>query len=254
MEPLSQPPSDALALLSITSLPGSLDTENNSSTEQLRREIERLQAWESWRVSTDWNILCSNPTSAEEGRSCSGTVDAFLENEMGGAAAHFFEMDSSDGVRTEWGALSKRKDLDFSERVWNFFQRASILTERNIAASNSMSRSLDATSESDLVDGLTAIVDALETSKLRPLVTKGNPTSFARVVRDIVKLSLLTTSADVEEQRKSISDTFDYWLESPMEIMVELGLWKLGRDYRFLLTGDDGVSGALLVRYSIFFF
>lgn len=47
----------------------------------------------------------------------------------------------------------------------------------------------------------------------------------------------MQTAPDFDEQKEAISRTFDYWLEQPLEVMVEIGIWKLKRDFCFYLIG-----------------
>ena len=101
-----------------------------------------------------------------------------------------------------------------------------------------------ANNKDDMIDALTAVVEELETGRLQPVINKSNHSSLATAIRDCFKLARLKTAVDVEEQRDAIARAFDYWLESPLEWIVEVGLGKLRKDCVAILGGEDVVSGA----------
>ncbi|RUP50336.1 hypothetical protein BC936DRAFT_139596 [Jimgerdemannia flammicorona] len=117
-----------------------------------------------------------------------------------------------------FSTLSTRKDLDFTERFWKFCQNAQ--------------------NQDDLIDALTAVIEELETGRLRPMIHKENHSNLGNLIRDCIKLTLLQTTADHDEQRETIGRAFDYWLASPLECLCEVGMFKLRRDYCFYLVGE----------------
>ena len=112
-----------------------------------------------------------------------------------------------------YSLLSSRGNLDFTERFWNFLQTP--------------------TEKVDLIDAFTAVVEELETGRLVPFIHKENTTSFGSVIRNLIKLSRQQTASDLNDQKEAIGQVFDQWLETPMDVLVELGIWKLKRDYAF---------------------
>lgn len=234
-EPLCPPPSSSNVVLKIRACPGTQDPENHTATSHLLKELKKLEVWDQIRRTGEW--VPEGGSSSNNGKEAplSTRVDAFLENIKleggscvvetsqdghnldtrgghGGAGANMVDLDSLD-------TLPERKDMDFVERVWKFVQAAHHLE--------------------DLTDALTGIIEELETGRLLPMVSKSNHTTFANVIRDLLKLHQLQTVADIKEQKESISRMFDYWLESPLDILVEAGISKLRRDYCHYLLGND---------------
>ena len=117
---------------------------------------------------------------------------------------------------------------------------------------------VDATSLEDLIDALTLVIEELESGTLKTVVCatakhtgqnnktdqpnliqvhSSNYTPFATNVRECLKLSLITNAPDINDQRDSLSKAFDHWIENPLECLVEIGAYKLGRDYAHFLAG-----------------
>ncbi|KAJ3050274.1 hypothetical protein HK097_008762 [Rhizophlyctis rosea] len=196
----------------------------------LRAELETLIEWDGIRLGQrDWFDKRGNGSET----SLSSTVDAFLEQikQEGATAGHDGTKDASvpgaNGVGNTSASfdfeaasvLPVRSDLDFTERFWRFLQ----------AAKN----------KEDMIDALTAVVEELETGRLQPVVNKSNHSSLATAIRDCFKLARLKTAVDIEEQRDAIARAFDYWLESPLEWIVEVGLGKLRKDCVAVLGGEN---------------
>ncbi|ORX89575.1 hypothetical protein K493DRAFT_305653 [Basidiobolus meristosporus CBS 931.73] len=191
---LSPPPTSALVTLLVKSVDGNLDYENHLSTQPLLRELNQL---------VDWYDCCTQGVAWESKvrrKGIAADIDDFLDDikNEGGIAI------SEETTAVEAGmfnSLPVRKDLDFTEKLWKYCQ--------------------DAINTDEIVDCLTATIDELETGKLQPLVHKGNHSSLANLIRDCLKLSKLQVTADYEEQKETISRSFDYWLEQPLECLVE---------------------------------
>ena len=87
---------------------------------------------------------------------------------------------------------------------------------------------------------MTAIVEELETERLKPMVSiykvshtqinQNNLCSFANTIRELLCVSLLTTCTDAEARKQGVSQVFDFWIENPLECLVELGIRKLFQD------------------------
>ncbi|OAJ39771.1 hypothetical protein BDEG_23593 [Batrachochytrium dendrobatidis JEL423] len=135
-----------------------------------------------------------------------------------------FEETGSDSTESSGGfnPLKRRQVFDFAEQVWVFCQQGTL--------------------RADITDALTAIIEELETGRLLPRVAKDNLSSFANIIRSCLKLSVQHQAADAKDQRESITATFDFWLEQPLECLVDIGLWKLKRDYEFQLLDGNNAS------------
>ncbi|KAI9008558.1 hypothetical protein DFJ74DRAFT_687863 [Hyaloraphidium curvatum] len=263
--PLALPLSDpAGAVLEIGYVPWPRDRISHLAT---------ARTWREWRILSQW---CAQADSGEEegeawkisrpveGRAAAENVDKWieaLENEGGSSATasaydldeefaaavldnddESADQDGEDGLKvpplpTPSASVSGthsagRKDLDFTERMWNFL--------------------LSAQSKMDLVDAVTAIVDALETGKLLPPVGKHNPTPIAKLVRDCIRLHSLRTAASsqTDSLQSYIESGFDAVLEQLWANVCMLGIWKVGRDARALLSGivETDVLDLLLVN------
>ncbi|KAJ3158567.1 hypothetical protein HDU86_002792 [Geranomyces michiganensis] len=238
MRLLSPPQPSANVALRVRCVAGRCDAENQLPTAALRAELETLTAWDRMRCGDNdaWgeDRDAGFGPGATESRMSPHVVDLWL-NEIkeegfvlasstansarsggGGDASGTFDLDTAN-------ALPVRSDLDFAERFWRFAQE-------------------NGSSRSDLAVILNGVIEELETGKLRPMVNKTNHSSFARVIRDCYKLVRMQTAPDFDDHKEAISRTFDYWLEQPLELMVEIGIWKLKRDYSFHLIGGDVAS------------
>lgn len=69
-------------------------------------------------------------------------------------------------------------------------------------------------------------------------VHKANQSSFSRTLQDWVSLSLLTTCADLDERKNAIMNVFDFWVESPLESLIEVGIRKITGDLTHHLVGE----------------
>jgi hypothetical protein len=137
-----------------------------------------------------------------------------IEAEVGAAAGPF--------------SLTPRSDKDFTEKLWSF--------------------SLAAINLRDLISSMNAVVEALETGRLQPMVHRTNQSQLARLVRDCLKILILQNDAERKELKASIGQQFDYWLEqgeeSPpvLELFIEVGIEKLRQDYTHWLVGQNMLS------------
>ncbi|KAJ3041505.1 hypothetical protein HDV00_009301 [Rhizophlyctis rosea] len=234
-EILSSPPQSAQITVRIRAVFGGRDPENHIPTSILRAELATLMEWDAIRLGgKEWSDRAD--TGAGVGTTLSGTVDAFLQPPLSEIKEDGAMMDDRQKDATSAGApngngntstsfdfeaasvLPVRSDLDFTEKLWSFLQGA--------------------VNQDDITDALTAVVEELETSRLQPVISKTNHTSLATAIRDCFKLARLKTAVDVDEQRQAIARVFDYWLESPLEWVVEIGLGKLRKDCATILGGE----------------
>ncbi|KAI8801128.1 hypothetical protein BJ742DRAFT_838448 [Cladochytrium replicatum] len=131
------------------------------------------------------------------------------------------------------GPLPLRTDLDFTERFWLFAK--------------------DALTRNDLLNALHRVVSELLSQSLRPMVHKTNHTALANQVRECLKLSKMQNSAaggaELKDHMEAVTATFNYWLEEPMEMAVEIGMMKLKRDYVHCLIGNNLVNWNTLEHF-----
>ncbi|TPX64768.1 hypothetical protein SpCBS45565_g05665 [Spizellomyces sp. 'palustris'] len=223
---ISSPPPSGHITVKIRNVFGGIDFENHLPTAPLLKELTKLMEWDGIRCRDDWPDSECELEGAQEARISSNLVDewvkqikdeGFVIGESSAESANTtFDLDASS-------ALPPRPDLDFPERFWKFTHEVAM--NRN-----------------DLAIALTAVIEELETGRLQPMVNKANHSSFARIIRDCYKLVRMQTAPDFDEQKEAISRTFDYWLEQPLELMVEIGIWKLKRDYFYHLIKNDVAS------------
>ncbi|KAL1923722.1 uncharacterized protein VTP21DRAFT_8702 [Calcarisporiella thermophila] len=216
-KPLATPPSSSDSALHIRCVHG--DPENIASLPWLE-ELIRLNEWQELTMAgkrwerADNDVVQMRPVDER--------IDTFLNDikDLGGAVE---EDEPMMPARVDtFTTLPARKGLDFTEKLWKLC--------------------LDAVDQDDLVETLTAVVEEVESGNLQPLIHKDNRSNFANLIRSTLRLSRLQTSADYNEQKESISRTFDYWLENPLECLVEVGISKLRRDYCHYLIGNDLLS------------
>lgn len=119
----------------------------------------------------------------------------------------------------QYNEITDRTDLDFMDHFWKLVQPLE--------------------TKSGLVDALTAIIEELEQARLFPMISKHNKSNFASVIRTCISLSGQKTSGDYMNQKQVLGETFDYWIEEPYELIVEIGIWKLQRDFIHLLVAQN---------------
>ncbi|KAI8928993.1 hypothetical protein BC831DRAFT_45994 [Entophlyctis helioformis] len=238
------------AVLRVLCEPGSVDQDSYVAVGSLRRQLETLKSWnriqqtqpgwESFQDAQENGGIDAEP-SADEPALLSVAVEEFLvaakarshsqkskaethkPRVSGTGTACDTSTDASNRAATMamdgFSLLSKRSDHDFVETLWTFCQSA---RDRH-----------------DLTDAITAIIEELETGRLLPHVAKDNQSLLANVVRSCLKATAQQQSTDAKEQWDSISAIFDYWLEQPLEYLVDAGIWKLKRDYMFHLLDSN---------------
>ncbi|KAJ3124532.1 hypothetical protein HK098_001081 [Nowakowskiella sp. JEL0407] len=228
----SPPPSSAEALLTVRNLSGSRDPDNHVPTSNIRRELQIIMGWDKIRCGNDtWDnfIKQQEADELEEAKSLhpiSLSIDGYLE----GIAEENFatvlerqnELNNDTNNLDLMNLLPPRVDLDFSEKFWVFVK--------------------DAVSAGDLRDSIVALSDKLAGKIILPLIHKNNQTAFANQARLCLKLARMETSSEISQLEDMISSTFDFWIEQPLEIMVEVGIEKLKRDYVHHLVGNNVIT------------
>ena len=211
-----QPPLSSTVDFTIKCVHPKKDPENFPGLVALHRELTFLYNLNEVRNSTrpvgEWSGF-----AAETGASI--RVLDFIKNTMDEGFSTSEEFDLGDG-------LPQRRDLDFTERLWDF--------------------ACSTVSQEDLLQVMTAIVEELESETLQPMVSKQNRTQFANLVRECLKLAGSKSAPDYVEQKEAISSQFDFWLEdlspkpSPiLELIIELGIEKIKRDFAHWMLGQN---------------
>ncbi|ORY47938.1 hypothetical protein LY90DRAFT_671091 [Neocallimastix californiae] len=213
---LSKPNSSADISLFINCYHGEIDQENHTLTKNLLNELHKLEEWNKIRKGKKW--------ISNQSLNISLKVDSFLNGikDESYTSLSTDEMDDKLKNLNIISALEPRKDYDFTDKLWKFL--------------------INASSNDDLSDAFTAVLEELETFRLQPMVNKTNLTSYANIIRSCLKLAHTQTSPDYDEQKEAISETFDLWQKQPMECLVEIGIWKLKRDYCHYLIGNELTS------------
>ncbi|CAG8474402.1 6956_t:CDS:10 [Paraglomus brasilianum] len=207
-QPLSPPPS-----LAAVSLP----------TYGLLVELTRLIKWYLAAFSgDDWGTNVTESMD-ETVNGIAQTVRVFLEDvRFEGSVSNIGDETTTSFMSFQNSSLMQRKDLDFTEKLWNFCQGAK--------------------NHTDLVAALAVVFEELEAGKLQPTCHKDNHSSFANTIRECLKLARIQTSTDYNDVKEHIHDIFNFWLGQPLECMIEIGLFKLKRDYCYHLIGNDLVT------------
>ncbi|ORX81154.1 hypothetical protein BCR32DRAFT_268430 [Anaeromyces robustus] len=210
---LSKPNSSADISLFINCYNGEIDQENHFLTKNLLKELHKLEEWNKIRKGKKW--------VSNQSLNISLKVDAFLNGikDESYTTLSIDEMDDQLQNLNISSILVPRKDFDFTDKLWKFL--------------------INASSNEDLNDAFTAVLEELETFRLQPMVNKTNLSSFANIVRNCLKLAHTQTSPDFEEKKEAISETFDLWQKQPMDCLVEIGIWKLKRDYCYYLIENE---------------
>ncbi|KAI9106302.1 hypothetical protein DFS34DRAFT_58285 [Phlyctochytrium arcticum] len=224
---LSHPPASAYISLNVRSVCGSLDPDNHLPTNPLRQQLTKLTRWDEMRRQNSVAQNMDNDAEDTPEPQPAPTLEPSLVDEWlkeireeGFTIAPPVSFDLNDTFDLDAAtALPERRDLDFTERLWNFIKE-------------------HVETVADIVIVINAVIEELESGRLQPLVNKANQTGFARIIRDCYRLARMQTAPDYDEQKEAISRTFEYWLEQPLELVVEIGLWKLKRDsFHHLIAG-----------------
>ncbi|CAG8540654.1 1847_t:CDS:10 [Paraglomus occultum] len=223
-QPLSPPPSLAAVSLNINIASGEYDIVNHQPTCGLLVELTRLIKWYLAAFSGDgWGTNVTESMN-ETFNGIAQTVRVFLEDvKFEGSVSNIGDETTTSFMSFQNSSLVHRKDLDFTEKLWNFCQGG-------------------AKNHTDLVSALAVVFEELETGKLQPTCHKDNHSSFANTIRECLKLARIQTSTDYNEVKEHIHDIFNFWLGQPLECMIEVGLFKLKRDYCYHLIGNDLVT------------
>ena len=83
---------------------------------------------------------------------------------------------------------------------------------------------IDINSKDDLLQVMTALVEALETQSLIPYISAANKTTFAKTLSLHVALSLKNICKKAEQEQ--LFQIYDSWLQNPFPLLLELGIRK----------------------------
>ncbi|CAH1789069.1 unnamed protein product, partial [Owenia fusiformis] len=197
---LQRPPMDstATALLSVVS------GDKRSTAYSLYKELTILQGFYqglneegvSWAKQQPNKSTIRNLKQLIEGLKSSDNLKPEQENEKEDT-----ELDSAVLKRI---TLEGRKDLDFTDRLWDVL--------------------IDCTSYVELVDCLNYVLKALRSGDLQPMVHKTNRTSLAKLVQDSYYNEIVLPTLEGDK---------------PLQMLVEIGIEKLRQDYISIFVGKE---------------
>ncbi|KAJ3226203.1 hypothetical protein HDU78_010441, partial [Chytriomyces hyalinus] len=70
-------------------------------------------------------------------------------------------------------------------------------------------------------------------------ISKNNTTQLATMIRECLKLARTNTSVDFATRQQSVFASVDEFLADPLNWLLEIGVWKMRRDYNFHLTNAN---------------
>ncbi|KAJ1965901.1 hypothetical protein IWQ62_002555 [Dispira parvispora] len=222
---IQPPPLSAHAALDILCVPGVVDQLSYPALQGLSSELQYLMVWsEILQGTMEWPDM-NDPHEMEPGTDFQARVDEFLHqmvhqgNRTLEASHTPTNGDREEGIIDDMLLnFPARQEFDFTERFWSLCQRAQTL--------------------SDLTGAMSALAETLTEGVLHPVINKSNRSALAQVVRDFTRLVQMETVADYQEQKERLSNVLEYWVEQPLEILVEVGLYKLQMDHYFYLVGS----------------
>lgn len=128
-------------------------------------------------------------------------------------------------VNTIIGKLSRRSDLDFTERLWELCKGA--------------------ISFDDLRGSLAQVFRALQMGQVQPMVHKSNTTAIGTVARQcLLRTSDPTAASQLSENLQRLSDP-----AALVTAVVEIGLAKLRRDYVAYFVSEELSTGQQLEHF-----
>lgn len=212
---LSKPPLNCKSV-SVTIEPGLMDARSpvHDAFGALRRLIllNEARATNIW----PWHDVHREPLAS--------SLEAYFASEASIAASSgiasvelgsFAEDDGSTALGSRTPQV--RTDLDFTERLFIFLK--------------------DAVSTDDLRVCISAVFGVLQRGELQPVVHKTNSTALGLLLREAVRVSLMTTAP--MSQESTLADTFGYWETEPLECLVEVGVYHLQRSYGVWLSARN---------------
>ncbi|KAJ1659166.1 hypothetical protein IWQ61_001719 [Dispira simplex] len=222
---IQPPPLSAHAALDILCVPGVVDHFSYPALRGLSSELQYLMVWnEILQGTMEWPDM-NDPAEMDPGTDFQVRVDEFLHQivHQGNRPSEVSHI-PTDGDKEE-GIMDNmlfnfpiRQEFDFTERFWSLCQRAQTL--------------------SDLIGAMSVLAETLTEGALHPVINKSNRSALAQVVRDFTRLAQMETVVDYQEQKERLSNVLEYWVEQPLEILVEVGLYKLQMDHYFYLVGS----------------
>ena len=219
---LQCPPHPCDSVLHVKTVPGSLKLATQNLFLELQQLVFLARVLEnpesSWLQQEDKSVPAV-PVAYN--------VEKFLE-ELNSGALHATKNDDDDdddeeedlGLGTPISRFTFRdfrKDFDFTEELWLFLK--------------------DASSESDYVSALKAIVMALLEGLCQAVIHSGNQTALAKIIREIM------CSESVPEKVK-IKQRFENMLQedSVLKLLMEVGVEKIRRDYTNYFMEEELVT------------
>ncbi|KAJ1985199.1 hypothetical protein H4R34_000158 [Dimargaris verticillata] len=216
---LQPPPHSCHVTTTLVSVPGTVDTHTHEALVGLLDELQYLMVWHE--IAQDrlaWPDKSTTTSQTTSANSFATRVQSFFQNLAEAQGSTSPAADESDD--TDWlFDLPTRKDHDFTEQFWVLCQKAQGAVDLNTAMSG--------------------LADGLESGSLKPIVNRANRTALAQVVRDFIKLSQSETLPDYDDQRERLASILEHWIDQPLEVLIEAGIYKLRLDYCFYLIGNN---------------
>ncbi|KAI9216944.1 hypothetical protein BC828DRAFT_392361 [Blastocladiella britannica] len=117
-----------------------------------------------------------------------------------------------DDLDSEPLTIPPRADLDFTERMWHFLTGAASLA--------------------DMLAAFVALVEQLEAGAHFPQLAATNGTELAVALRELMHLSTMQRhSVEYADAADRVGSLFGNLLHNTLAAAVEIGMYKLGRDY-----------------------
>ncbi|KNC48117.1 uncharacterized protein AMSG_04347 [Thecamonas trahens ATCC 50062] len=185
--------------------------------------LRQLVALNQVRTGAEWPAAPSAPAKADYLDEYAGHEDDIAAHGGTMDPALFGPPAPKDDSALGSASPARRTDLDFTERLWLFLK--------------------DAASLDDLTACLRHIFDKLLAGDFQPVIHRTNSTALGLLLRQSVKAMLTNTGelggAGAASTADELAQAFDYWLDEPVECLVEIGIYYLQRNYSAWLTSHS---------------
>ena len=213
------PPHSCEGVVHIKCVPGN----EHFATYPLYLEVQRLEELSLLLGDQDlpW------PTADEENTEpvAQKMYDFLQELNSGRAFSTTTEVDPADSPKLQLAFPEfGRKDLDFTEQLWLVLK--------------------DACDHEDLLASLRIIMSALFSGTCQPVIHTTNKTAFAELIRGILHCETTRTQQELQKRAEEYST-----ITGAIQLLVEIGADKLGRDYSQSLLREELVTAGQLTHF-----
>lgn len=206
---LESPPSEAKCTLNIQVAAGDM----RSAAYSMFRELTILQGFAAgFQGSVNWVVETSQVGLKDR-------VNSFISelkegNTVKAKGVTYSESGEDGDSHVKHLVLEERTHLDFTEKLWNLL--------------------IDSTCYDEMVQCLQAVLSALHKGDIQPMVHQRNQTKLAKLIRDSYygQMTMPVLSGVL-----------------PLELLVEIGIEKLKRDYSFTFMSKDLIAASHLDYY-----